>query len=436
MANPEGSAVTTAPDTPPDSLRNASTVAWIAFDFINSILIINGSLFYSQWLTGTKKVDSFWYGLTFTASTVLLLLLTPFFGAQIDKRRNGRSILFYTSLTMGLVTFSLVGCAYNPDNRWQVGGTLVCFGLINFFYQLSLVPYNWLLPFIKGVQKAEVPLLTGIGESFGNLGSVAGALLGVGILAIPNFLKGQNATIDLLSLIAIIYLALFFIDYLVMRKGLDNHAEWTAPESVSLVAAVKEYYGATWCTLKKHDGLRWYLFAFVLYADALLTVQLYLPVYMRERVGLSESYTAGAFALSLTVAGLGAYVFAKTRTQQYLRMAIIASLLLWVPVLLVLGTVPNLIAFWAAMVVGGFLFGVVWSASRAYLYVLAPTEHLGRGFGLYSVFQRCASIAGPLLWGGIMLTPMTLGNRYILAFSAMSAMIAVAIVILVVRSAD
>jgi UMF1 family MFS transporter len=422
MAKPDKSVMTTARTIN----RNTAANAWIAFDFINSILIIND----------IKKVSSFWYGLGFTISTILLFFITPFFGSQIDKRRNGRSILFYTSITMGLLTFSLVGFAYNPDIRWQTAGTLVCFGLINFFYQLSLVPYNWLLPSIKGVENSEISWLTGIGESFGNLGSVAGAMLGAGILAIPGFLTGPNASIDLLAIISSVYLVLFLADYFFMRRGMDNHAEWAVPESVSIGSAFKEYYGAAWTTLTQNKSLSWYFGAFVLYADALLTVSLYLPVYMKQRVGLSEALTAVAFALSLSTAALGAYLFAKVETILDLRTTIILSLAFWVPVLLVLGATPNRPAFWAAMVVAGFLFGVVWSASRAYLYVLAPAAHLGRAFGLYSVFQRCASILGPLLWGGIMMYSTDLETQYFRAFGAMSLMLIGAIAILWIRRSD
>jgi len=81
----------------------------------------------------------------------------------------------------------------------------------------------------------------------------------------------------------------------------------------------------------------------------------------------------------------------------------------------------------------GVLYGVIWSVSRAYLIELAPSERLGRAFGSYAVFERCASVVGPLAWGAVMLLPLSLGTRYIFAFSTMSGLVLISAVLLLLK---
>src|ERR1035437_9716372 len=72
--------VTAATEQPRVGIR----LAWSLFDFCNSFVIINGSLYISQWVT-SHGVREFWYGFTFSLSTVLLLLTAPAIGWIVDQ---------------------------------------------------------------------------------------------------------------------------------------------------------------------------------------------------------------------------------------------------------------------------------------------------------------------------------------------------------------
>ncbi|MFL6263661.1 MAG: MFS transporter [Thermoanaerobaculia bacterium] len=417
------------------SMIRAAVWAWIAYDFINSLLIINGSLYFSRWITMDQKVNSFWYGFTYSVSTLLLFIATPIVGAAIDRRQNGQRVLFYSSVAMGTVALCLTGMGHKNEAIFRIIGTLIAFGLINFFYQLSLVPYNWLLPQLEGVEAGEpVRRYTAIGEGAGSLGSVAGALIGVAILT--RLGNNPSRPIDLIAIMAGVFLLLFGFDYFFLRRGLTIAVAAQSREPGAFWAVLLTYFRDNIEMLRSSKKLRRFLLAFLIYADALLTVQLYLPIYLRERLGLSDTATSIAFAVALVAAGIGAFIFAKVGTVGALPRVIVFSLAGWIAVFIALGFAPRGAVFWTVMVVSGLLFGVLWSASRAYLYQVAARETFGKGFGLFSIFERCASVIGPLVWGVIMLVPASLNSRYFFAFTAMGVLVLTSILLIIFWGRD
>ncbi len=407
-----------------EARQGASGIApWIAYDFINSLLIINGSLYFSAWITQNQGVNSSWYGLTFAISTVLLLILLPIKGSLIDKHGIGRQMLFVLSILIGAaaIVLSQLGHATSPVLR--IGGTLVAFGLINLFYQASFVPYNWLLVHLRGVETPnDVRKVSGFGEAFGSLGSVVGAILGV-ILLKQALGETETAYIDLFFWLGLLFLALFFIVYWRLCRGLKIRTETTVESYGTLVRE-------SFSLLREKGKLRRFLIAFLFYADALLTVQLYLPIYMRERLNLVDTEVSLAIVISLTAGAIGATIFAWTAKGKELRKVIALCLAAWAITLFLFGIVASRTPFLFLMAGAGVLYGVLWSASRAYLIEMTPVDKLGRTFGFYSIFERCASIVGPLLWGGIMLLPLETSWRYTCAFTAMAVLIVVSIFVL------
>jgi UMF1 family MFS transporter len=397
--------------------------SWIAYDFINSLLIINGSLYFSAWITQNQGVNSFWYGLTFSISTLLLLILLPLKGAAIDKHGIGRQMLFVLSILIGVTAIVLRQFGHMASPVWRIGGTLAAFGLINLLYQASFVPYNWLLVHLRGVKTTDdVRRVSGFGESFGSLGSVVGAILGA--ILLKQVLKQQEtAYIDLFLWLGILFLLLFTIDYWSLCRGLEMRTGDNA-----------ESYGTllhnSLSLLHTAGRLRRFLIAFLFYADALLTVQLYLPIYMRERLGLGDTDVSLAIVISLTAGAIGAALFSWTAKGKDLRKVIALCLAAWAITLFLFGIIASRTGFLLLIAWAGVLYGILWSASRAYLIEMTPVKTLGRTFGFYSIFERCASIIGPLLWGAIMLLPLETSWRYTCAFTVMGLLIILSIFIL------
>lgn len=407
-------------------LVKSGVAAWVMYDFINSMLIINGSLYFSVWLTQDQQVSQFWYGVTFATSTLALLFFLPFMGAVIDRQRNGRRWLFWLSVSLASVSISISSLGHRPEAHLRIAGSLVAFGLINFTYQASLVAYNWLIVHLRGVKSvSDVRRVSGLGEGAGSVGSVVGAIVGAAILNVL-LRNPQNTRIDLFCWVAIIFFILFTIDYGLLCQGIGLYGSETNLSNEPYGNLIRASFDA----IKKPGRLRQFLIAFMLYADALLTVQLYLPIYMRERLLLTDNLSAIAFAVSLTAAAAGSWLFAWHTRRFKLKNVILVCLLVWSLTLIAFGLVERVRYFFILMVIAGTLFGILWSASRSYLIELSPRDALGRAFGISAVFERSASIVGPLLWGGIMFLPINLYWRYISAFACMALLLLIGAAIL------
>ena len=54
--------------------------------------------------------------------------------------------------------------------------------------------------------------------------------------------------------------------------------------------------------------------------------------------------------------------------------------------------------FMVIIAVNGFVFGVIFALSRAFYSDLVPKEKQAELFSVYVLFERAASVLGPLLW--------------------------------------
>ena len=62
---------------------------------------------------------------------------------------------------------------------------------------------------------------------------------------------------------------------------------------------------------------------------------------------------------------------------------------------------PGETLFWVVGPLAGAGMGGVWVVSRTIVVELSPPEKVGEFFGIYGLAGKMASIAGPLLWGGV-----------------------------------
>lgn len=411
----------------PTSARSSGVFAWSAYDFINSLLIINGSLYYSAWITNDQHVNPFWYNFVFAVSTVVLLVALPLLGRFVDRSGEGMHTLLVLSLLIGFSALALPRLGNHSSVLLRTVGTLVVFGLINLLYQASLVAYNWLIPSLRGVRQAgpsshleDVRKVSGLGMAAGSIGSVVGAVLGVAIL--EKVVNGSR--IDLFAWLGWLFLILMVWDYLLLQRGIEPDR----PRDSSILPLVKDAYARTFQTVGTPGAIRRFFLSYFLFADALLTVQLNLPVFMRDRMHLSDRSSAAAVAISLTAGAFGSVLFAVSFKRVHPRKVLIWSLVGWVPVLLGFGVVRSWNFFLVLIVTAGALYGLLWSAARSYVVHLAPDGSLGTVFGVYSIFERASSVVGPIIWGGIMATTGFGAERpYLIAFAAMAFLVLVSI---------
>jgi UMF1 family MFS transporter len=397
--------------------RPSGVPAWIAFDFINSLLVVNGTVHFSAWVSGAEGVDARWYGAAFAISGLVLLLVLPVLGAVIDRNRWGRQALLLASLGMVACAMSItaVGHWNAPGPRAVVA--LVVFGLMNTLYQASLVAYNWTIVYLHGVRTPDdVRRVSGLGEAAGNAGSVAGAFLGVGLLAALAAAGSREPRVDMFLVLGVLFLGAFWVDFRALARGMD----------AARAPSVTVRYGRVWTewlrALRKEKRLRRFFLAFLVFANAVLTVQLYLPIYMQTELGYTPGHSAVVVALGLGAAACGGVLYARFGSRSDTRRMIMAVLLVLAPVLIALAWVRGA-AFVAVLMAVGVLYGALWGACRAYVIELTQRSRLGRSLAFFAVFERSASVVGPLLWAAVMTIPAPSALRYPISISAMALLV-------------
>ena len=139
----------------------------------------------------------------------------------------------------------------------------------------------------------------------------------------------------------------------------------------------------------------------------------------------------GASALLLAIvgsllSGRMAKIFKSTRT------AISIIIVFWAISIALLAITTSPIVFIVVSAVNGFLFGVLYSLSRAYYSDLAPKDRQGEFFGIYTLFERSASILGPLVWSGAVLAFAHYGPvaKYRFAMLSLAALVMISFFVL------
>jgi UMF1 family MFS transporter len=397
--------------------------SWAFFDFANSAVIINGSLYISQWVAA-QGVDDIWYGLVFSLSTVALLVTAPAVGWLVDQTRCKVLWLRIHAIAITALSLLITWTAIAGGGRGtRITSVLVFFFALSYLYQTSLVFYNsMIMDFVPAETRA---VWSGIGEGLGHFGSVAGILLLLPVVqwGFPPVLPAGG-----ISAVAPAGLASLVMVWLVL-KGISGNATSPARSSDSVGAryrqAIKDMTES-----QRNPTVRRFLFAYYFYADAILSVQLYIPVYIMRVYSLEASAVALTVFVALVTSGVGAIASGHVARIVGVRRVLLFVLCAWVIGLTGIAAAPNFAVFLTVFALCGFLFGAVWGLSRAYLALVIPGDHSGHYFGLYAVAERFSAIIGPLVWGGTVMALAAAGDAAQRgAMAAMALMVAVGLLI-------
>lgn len=374
--------------------RRKVRVAWSLFDFCNSFVIINGSVYISQWVT-SHGVSEFWYGFTFSVSTVALLLTAPAIGWIVDVTlrrvtwlRAQTVLITLCALAIPFVVLAL------PDGLLRVVIVLVLFFFLNYFYQTSLIFYDSMLPRLVTGRKTSI--LSGIGEGLGHFGSIAGIFLMLPLVktGLPPLLPpGGIFTLAPAGLLS-------GLTTLIVLSFLRNRDLSSPTKGVAIQDRYRESIHQL-LDSTRDPVIRRFLLAFYLYGDAILSVQLFIPIYLREVWSLPSEKVALTVLVALVTSGIGAVAAGGLASRVGIRRLLLIVLWLWTVGLVAIALAPTFEVFLAVFAACGFLFGAVWALSRAFLAVAGSNERMGFYFGLYSVAERFSAILGPLIWGAV-----------------------------------
>lgn len=387
---------------------------WGLYDFANSLANIAVSFYFALWFVEEFSGSEGGVSLVVALVTVLLLCSLPQIGAAADH--HGHHARYLTLFTFGsITTLCVLGFVTLTVDEPTLATTLLILGLYGVFqylYQSSVSMYTSLLRFVGTIGSNEEVRIAGVGNAMGQLGNVVGLLFALPVATAfgrpAAFLSG--AALFLLCVLP----ALRWI------RQLDTK-HTVPPAPIKLVAAWKE--------LRRAPNVLNYLLGYYLFADAVLTLQLFLSLYLTIVADLSDSAKTKLMAGTLFIAVIGA-MFAKHLVRRVpVKRAIEITIFLWAILLALFAFVSQPALFSIITLVNGFTFGLLFSLSQAFYSTLVPMEQQARYFGIYTIFERASSLLGPMLWSIVIIAFASYGEwRYRFAVLSLALLVLLSLV--------
>lgn len=404
---------------------------WVIYDFANTIFSMNVvSLYFSLWITVDNGREEILVSLANSTSMLLVALSMPILGVISDRYKRRLPFLF--GLTLSCVAFtsliSIVGWTI-PSPGLRVALTLGLFVLANYSYQGGLVFYNALLPQVSPPKL--MGRVSGYGTAMGYLGAIVGLALVMpfnrgSLLGWEIPLIGGGGRVATFLPTGIFFLLFSIPTFLLVREG----EEKGALSGINL----REIWGKVWegiSNTKRYPGVLRFLISKYLYEDAIATVIIFMGVYGNRVMGFSDSVLVSFLMVSTSTAIIGSIAFGHLTDKIGPKRTLCLVLTGWIICLSALALSSTPLLFWIIGSLIGIFLGGTWASSRPLLVELVPQDMLGEFFGLYSLSGKLAAIAGPLIWGGVVLLFRPWGIlKYKFAVASLVLMVAAGLVVL------
>lgn len=390
---------------------------WTLYDFANSIMSIVFLLYFSQWLVVEKGVADIWYNMIFAVGSALLLLTAPVLGSIADK--TGRQQNYLNKITILSFIFFLATSLVTLFLSDKIFLAALFFLLANYLYQFSFVFYNALLQYIAPPERWGRISGWGIGANY--LGQVVGLLVTLPLAGGTIYLMGEagRAQTFLPSTILFFVLSLPMILFfkLPRKENPEYKINW------------KEEYKSKWQEFKNliaDRNMKMFLLGYFFFNDAVVTASNNFPLYLENVFSVSDKMKSILLGSVMLTSTLGAVFSGYIIDKIGLKKSLVFVIGIWIIFLPILGLNTNYTVFMALCIIIGFLFGAIWTVSRAVMTAVTPVEKINFGFSFYTLAERTSTLVGPLFWGLITYILTHLGaTRYRIAMVTMAVFVAI-----------
>lgn len=385
---------------PAPSFTKRDIWLWALYDFANSIAFVGVMFYFSLWFVSEKGGSDVWMSTAVVLSTILLLFTLPILGHASDRLRCRMPFLAALSI---LCMLSLLGLGLlmgnvtmlTPFTALPVIALYFCF---QYFYQSSFAFYD---AYLRDLSSAGLSAekVSGIGMALGQLGNLVGLLMlmpfGLGKVAFFG-LHGKPAAFVVGGI-------LFFLFFLPTWLLLKDTREVLSYES-ERTALGKTLRGTLRDIRSLHEerGVLPFLIAYYLFADAVLTLSLFATLYLDLVGGLSDVQKNVVVLASVILGILGGWASPLfVRWCGGRRRAVSTFILVWSCFIGLFALARSWQMFALVAMLNGFAFSALFALSRAFYAHLVPANKQAAFFSVYVLFERSASILGPLVWSGV-----------------------------------
>ena len=368
-------------------VRRSAVTSWILYDMANTVFSFSiVSLFFPLYLQDEFGLPDSAFAIANSAAIAVMLFISPALGALSDRARRRIPFLIGSTMACVMATFPLGFVA------WPVA--VVLFGVANIGFLSGLIFYDALLPVVSNASNRG--RIGAIGVAIGYLGSLAGLGIGRWILA-------GDETRDAWVFVAAagLFLVLALPSFFLIREKRSNEPRPALREVLQITRSSFVGVGRL-LSGKEEPRIGRFLLARVFYSDAVNTMILFMGIYVKGELGMTD----GQISLVLLSGILGAAAIAPLWGMAVDRFGAVATLrvvlVCWLIGLTAAIGIPlaGAPAYWffpTAAFLGASLGGT-WSADRPLMIRLAPPERIGEFYGYYGMVGRFSAIAGPLAW--------------------------------------
>jgi UMF1 family MFS transporter len=393
-------------------LERKTRLGWYLYDFANSILVINGSLYFPQWVIGQRYVNDFIYNLMFVLSSIAIIVVGPSFGYVADKKAKSYFYLRISTLVL-FISGLMVGIApLIKDDISRAVIALSGFFFVLVAYQFSLVFYNAMLGMVSEPRQHIFSSARGL--AWGWIGGIAAIFFGLLFINgyLPTFGIAGGMSSILPSAVLTGILSLISLRMLKHVKEIDSASYISNTSKISFRNVAKTIAGRT---------ILLFLIGYIFFSDAILTIQNNSTIYMEKVFSFTDSTKAYLFLLVLVASALGAWIAALISKKLGLKKTLLIALYVWAGTILLSGSINNAAFFIIFFGIIGILNGAVWTVARVIYLRLIPRELKNTMFGIYSTFERFATITGPLIWSAV----LAFSGKYQMAWISMALLLTV-----------
>jgi UMF1 family MFS transporter len=359
---------------------------WYSYDFANSFAS-SVLIFYYPLMLAERGASNVWIGVSASIATAILLFLLPYLGTWSDK--TGRKIFIIKIMSVLMVaSLFIIAFLIQQINTLSITMLFVLSSLYILFmvcFQGSFTFYSAMLREIANSDNnAKV---SGVGLGLGQLGNVVSLSLIGPIVGSSLVIIGLSGKPLALFLGGILF-ALTSIPFLLQKD--------TQSISVKISFSYRTFLKKIFSTKR----ILFFIVGYALLSDSILTFQVYLTLFVKNVFDFSDklvTYTGITGLIFGIIGGFLANSFASKLNNKEKALGFAAILYAFCFALFAL--VPNVpFLVFIVMALCGLSYGLVFSLARAVFSEISPKEEQAEFFSIYTVFERAASILGPLLW--------------------------------------
>src|SRR3989344_1961981 len=397
---------------------------WVLYDFANSLVSIVFFLYFAQWIVVDRGLTDIWFNLTFTFSTIFLILTAPFAGVTLDKYlRRITGLRYSTAFTVILYG----ACAIFAISNNNIAA-LIFFTLGIYMYQLTFTFYTPLINDIASPEKRG--RISGYGIAANYLGQFTGLLLALPFSngALNLFGASPRAETLLPAVIAFMIVSLPILLFF-KEPFREKKAAQFASNTKELIHKTKELFLV--------PGVGLFILAYFFFNDAILTASNNFPIFLEQVWGVSDTVKTYILLGILITSAIGGLVSGMIADRFGHKRTLLFILSGWLVVLPFIAFILDFTLFIVATTIMGFWFGSNWAVSRSVMAYLAPPQGHNLAFAYFGLIERASSFVGPIIWGLVVTSLVSIGSdRYRFATLAVTTFIVLGLVALIKVKSD